>query len=69
MSASPEPFPLLLRVPGAHGTVEEHVLPLAEWRYCVSQVGQQWRVTIVGSSELVYAGPGPVEIQGSPAPF
>ena len=32
-------------------------------------IGPIWHVTIRTTGELVYCGPGPVEIVGSPAPF
>ena len=47
----------------------ETPLPLEPEAYVVTQVGDAWRVTVRHSGEVVYAGPGPVEVVGSPAPF
>ena len=57
--------------PGRAGGVfpTETVLPLEAEAYAVTQGGEVWRVTVKHSGELLYAGPGPVVLVESPAPF
>lgn len=69
MSGSDVTHPVLLRYPDASGIAAEQVMPLPEWQYVVWQIGPIWHVTVRTSGELVYCGPGPVEVVGSPAPF
>ena len=61
--------PVLLRYPGASGIPAQQWMPLPEWQYVVWQIGPIWHVTVRTTGELVYCGPGPVEVVGSPAPF
>ena len=62
--------PLLLVVADSQGgPMKEYVLPRAEWEYVVTQDGATWHVHLVGTKEIIYRGPGPVAIRGSPAPF
>lgn len=37
--------------------------------YRISRDGDHWTVRHVPTGELIYSGPGPVEIVRSPAPF
>jgi len=69
MSGSDVTHPVLLRYPSAEGIPAEQVMPLPEWQYVVWQIGPIWHVTVRTTGELVYCGPGPVEVVGSPAPF
>lgn len=69
MCASPDGCPLLLCVPGEGGRFDERALDLPEWRYAVEQCGEVWTVTVRCTGDVIYAGPGPVEVRGSPAPF
>jgi hypothetical protein len=63
-------YPLLLCVPGLQGLpVEEHRLPLGEADYEVRRSDDIWQVVVRSTGELIYAGPGPVRIRRSPAPF
>ncbi|EER60536.1 conserved hypothetical protein [Acidovorax delafieldii 2AN] len=69
---SPWNYPTLLCTPPwkVEGVLpSETVLPLEPEAYAVTQVGETWRVAVRHSGEVIYAGPGPVEIVGSPAPF
>jgi hypothetical protein len=45
------------------------VLPLEPEAYAVTQEGEVWRVMVKHSEAMLYAGPGPVELVESPAPF
>jgi hypothetical protein len=47
----------------------ETALPLEAEAYAVTQEGEVWQVTVKHSGEVLYAGPGPVELVESPAPF
>jgi hypothetical protein len=69
MSASADRYPRLLCVTGPEGQTKELVLDLAEWRYDVRQDGDLWIVKVRGVNQLVYAGPGPVEVRGAPLSF
>lgn len=62
--------PTLLRhpTPGLLGR-SETVLPGRAEDYRVHQSGVWWSVTHVPAGELIYGGPGPVEVVRSPAPF
>lgn len=62
---------LMCTPPGEAGGVfpAEIVLPLEAKAYAVTQEGEVWRVTVKHSGEVLYAGPGPVELVESPAPF
>lgn len=72
-ATSPWNYPTLLCTPpwkieGVFPT--ETVLPLEPEAYAVMHVGEKtWRVTIKHSGEVIYEGPGPLEVVGSPAPF
>lgn len=63
--------PTLLRIPSKYirEAAGELVLPRPPEHYDVRQVGDEWRVTIGGTEELIYAGAGPVEIITSTAPL
>ena len=67
----PAQHPTLLRIPSCNcrEPASEMVLPRQPDAYEVRQVGAEWRVTIAGTSELIYVGTGPVEIVRSVAPF
>ncbi len=62
---------LMCTPPGRAGGVfpAETVLPLEAEAYAVTQEGEMWRVTVKHSGDLLYAGPGPVVLVESPAPF
>lgn len=69
---APWNYPTLMRTPpgGAGGVfLTETVLPLEAEAYVVMQGGDIWLVTVKHSGEVLYAGPGPVELVESPAPF
>ena len=69
---SPWSYPTLMCTPlGRAGSVfpTETVLPLEAQAYAVTQEGEVWRVTVKHTGEVLYAGPGPVELVESPAPF
>lgn len=69
---SPWNYPTLMCTPpGEAGGVfpKETVLPLEAEAYAVTQQGEIWRVTVKHSGEVLYSGPGPVELVESPAPF
>ncbi len=63
--------PTLLRIPAWYSELahDEVALPLPPDAYAVAQVDGCWRVTVCGTSELIYAGNGPVEVVVSRAPF
>ena len=66
--------PTLLRRPvlGPDGKAvffTEDFLPQPPQAYNVSQDEDWWTVTVVGTGEAIYHGPGPVEVLRSPAPF
>lgn len=63
--------PTLLRIPSKYSreAPDEMVLPRPPEQYDVRQVGDEWRVTVGGTGELIYAGSGPVEVARSSAPF
>jgi len=64
--------PTLLRHPilAPRRMLGEEVLPLAPEAYQVLQVlADWWVVTETTTGTMVYAGPGPVEVIRSPAPF
>jgi len=69
MSQPADVYPLLLRVPGINAPAGEHRLPLGEEDYEVRQADDLWKVVVRSTGELIYAGPGPVQIRRSPAPF
>ena len=69
MSGPDVTHPVLLRYPDASGITAEQVMPLPEWQYVVWEIGPIWHVTVRTTGEMVYCGPGPVEIAGSPALF
>lgn len=62
---------LMCMPPGRAGGVfpTETVLPLEAEAYAVTQGSEVWRVTVKHSGEVLYAGPGPVVLVESPAPF
>ena len=69
---SPWNYPTLMCTPpgGAGGVfLTETVLPLEAEAYAVTQEGVIWRVMVKHSREVLYAGPGPVVLVESPAPF
>jgi hypothetical protein len=69
---APWNYPTLMCTPaGRAGGVfpTETVLPLEAEAYAVTQDGEIWRVMVKHSGEVLYAGPGPVELVESPAPF
>jgi hypothetical protein len=69
---APWNYPTLMRTPpgGAGGVfLTETVLPLEPEAYAVTQEGEIWQVTGKHAGEVLYAGPGPVELVESPAPF
>ncbi|MBU0747651.1 MAG: hypothetical protein KKB08_10805 [Gammaproteobacteria bacterium] len=47
----------------------ETLLPLEPEAYTITQEGDIWRVTVKHSGEVLYEGPGPLELVESPAPF
>lgn len=68
----PWSYPTLMCTPpgGAGGEFPaEAVLPLEAGAYAVTQEGEVWRVAVKHSGEVLYAGPGPVVLVESPAPF
>lgn len=69
MSGLADGRPLLLCVPGEGGKFDERTLDLPEWRYAIEQHGEVWTVTVRCTGDVIYTGPGPVELCGSPAPF
>ncbi|WP_133066327.1 hypothetical protein [Acidovorax kalamii] len=69
---APWSYPTLMCTPpGRAGGVfpTETVLPLEAGAYVVTQEGEIWRVMVKHTGEVLYAGPGPVELVESPAPF
>lgn len=44
-------------------------VPQSGARYSITQEGEVWRVMVKHSGEVLYEGPGPVELVESPAPF
>ena len=69
---SPWIYPTLMCTPpGRAGGVfpTETVLPLEAEAYAVTQEGEIWRVMVKHSGQVLYAGPGPVVLVESPAPF
>ncbi len=69
---APWNYPTLMCTPpgGAGGVFPtETVLPLEAEAYAITQEGDIWRVTVKHSGEVLYAGPGPVVLVESPAPF
>ena len=55
---------------GARGVFPtETVLPLEAQAYVVTQEGEVWRVMVKHTGKVLYAGPGPVVLVESPAPF
>lgn len=69
MCATLEQHPVLLRYPGADAVPAEQNMPLPFRQYVVWEIGPIWHVTVRTTGELVYCGPGPVEVVDSPAPF
>lgn len=63
--------PTLLRKPGPPPTMlEERWLPLAPEAYEVTcPTPDVWVVRVLATGQLVYRGPGPVEVLRSRAPF
>lgn len=63
--------PTLLRRPsfGAWKAPVEEILQGLPEDYEVHQVSEIWTVTAKVQGVVVYAGPGPVEVFRSPAPF
>lgn len=47
----------------------EHVVPHPPEAYVIVQGGTSWQVRLKTSQEVVYDGPGPVELIAYPAPF
>lgn len=47
----------------------ETVLPLEPGAYLITRECEIWRVTVKHTGEVLYVGPGPVELLESPAPF
>ncbi|NMM81037.1 hypothetical protein B2J86_08905 [Acidovorax sp. SRB_14] len=69
---APWDYPTLLCTPGRTGGTafpRETVLPLEPQAYAMAQDGKAWRVTVRHTGEVIYAGPGPVQLVASPAPF
>jgi hypothetical protein len=63
-------YPFLLCVPGLQGLpFEEHRLPLGDVDYEVRRSDDIWQVMVRSTGELIYAGPGPVQVRRSAAPF
>lgn len=64
-------YPTLLRYPSGDPIVSlaEQELPGDPEDYQIVQKGDAWAVRRVTTDELIYAGPGPVEVVRSPAPF
>ena len=60
---------LLLKTQLQSTPEERGWLPLEAEAYAVTQEGEMWRVTVKHSGEVLYAGPGPVVLVESPAPF
>ena len=69
MCGLPDERPVLLCVRGEGGRFDERALDLPEWRYVVVQHAGIWTVSVRNTGDVVYTGPGPVEVRGSPAPF
>ena len=69
MNQPADVYPLLLCVPGINAPAGEHRLQLGEEDYEVRQIDDLWKVVVRSTGELIYAGPGPVQIRRSPAPF
>ena len=64
--------PTLLRHPvlAPHRLQGEEILPHAPEDYQVQQTAVDWwEVIEVGTGEVIYRGPGPVEVVQSRAPF
>ncbi len=66
--------PTLLRRPeldliGRVGLIAEDTLPKPPDAYLVASDGAWWTVREVATAEIVYSGPGPVEVLRSRAPF
>lgn len=62
--------PTLLDAPDLQWQIAaEHVLPLPPEAYLVTPGADWWFVTVRETGSLVYAGPGPVQVRVSPAPF
>ena len=70
--------PTLLYTPEPPTSMQRHhrfqwstknILPLAPDAYVVRESGALWQVRVKETLALVYAGPGPVEVVRSPAPF
>ncbi len=69
---APWDYPTLLCTPAGKmkGVFpRETVLPLEPQAYAIQQQGETWRVTVKRTGEVLYAGPGPVQLVASPAPF
>lgn len=65
-------YPTLMCTPPAKaGGVlpTETLLTLEPDAYAVTQEDGIWKVTVKHSGEVLYVGPGPVELMESPAPF
>ncbi|NMM78879.1 hypothetical protein B2J86_05725 [Acidovorax sp. SRB_14] len=65
-------YPTLLRTParkGEGGFPKQTLLPLEPQAYAITQQGETWRVAVKHTGEVIYAGPGPVQLVASPAPF
>ncbi len=63
--------PTLLRRPNADPLITraEDILPGRPEGYFIKQLDNVWRVIEVATGEVVYRGPGPVEVVRSSAPF
>ena len=64
--------PTLLRHPvlAPYRLQGEEILPRAPEAYQVQQTAVDWwEVIELGTGEVIYRGPGPVEVVRSPAPF
>ena len=64
-------YPTLIRYPDPGSALRGHEqeVPGQPSDYIVQQLGVWWMVTRQDSQETIYAGPGPVEVLQSRAPF
>lgn len=62
--------PTLLALPDQQWKIDtQAVLPLPPEAYAVTPGPDWWFVTVRETGSLIYAGPGPVQVRVSPAPF
>lgn len=66
--------PTLLRRPeldfqGNVLLIAEDHLPYPPQAYHVEHLDKLWVVRVIATGEVIYRGPGPVEVLRSPAPF